>query len=164
MYILFLQGLFLDGARWDRENMVIGESLPKILNDSIPIVSYITVNFHCNVVQCTTINSSVCRSGSNLVSATSSNRSPCMIVPCTRQVLAEVHSLLQDTPPTMCSTCKFPLTSHRAIGSIEVWPYSVSLMTELQCMTYVTGSITCVTRQTDSLCVCVCVCVIHDIH
>ena len=41
-----VQGLFLDGARWDRDKMVIGESLPKILNDSLPIVSYTPESDH----------------------------------------------------------------------------------------------------------------------
>ena len=36
--ILFLKGLFLDGARWDSDNMCIGESKPKILFDSLPII------------------------------------------------------------------------------------------------------------------------------
>uniref|UniRef100_A0A671XYF8 Dynein axonemal heavy chain 7 n=1 Tax=Sparus aurata TaxID=8175 RepID=A0A671XYF8_SPAAU len=34
----YIKGLFMEGARWDRENMVIGESLPKILFDSLPII------------------------------------------------------------------------------------------------------------------------------
>lgn len=35
----FTQGLFLEGARWVREKMVLGESLPKFLFDVLPIVS-----------------------------------------------------------------------------------------------------------------------------
>lgn len=34
----YVRGLFMEGARWDMENMVIGESLPKILFDSLPII------------------------------------------------------------------------------------------------------------------------------
>lgn len=34
----YVRGLFMEGARWDRGSMVIGESLPKILFDPLPII------------------------------------------------------------------------------------------------------------------------------
>ena len=34
----YIKGLFLDAARWDRDKIVIGESNPKLLFDSLPII------------------------------------------------------------------------------------------------------------------------------
>ncbi|XP_012937339.1 dynein heavy chain 3, axonemal [Aplysia californica] len=34
----FVYGLFMEGAKWDRENMVIGESAPKMLFDLMPCI------------------------------------------------------------------------------------------------------------------------------
>ena len=43
------QGLFLEGARWDRDEMVVSESQPKILFDTLPVVSF---NKSCVIVVC----------------------------------------------------------------------------------------------------------------
>lgn len=35
---IYVNGLYMDGGRWDRENQVITEQYPKILNDKMPVI------------------------------------------------------------------------------------------------------------------------------
>uniref|UniRef100_A0A6I8QG64 Dynein axonemal heavy chain 3 n=1 Tax=Xenopus tropicalis TaxID=8364 RepID=A0A6I8QG64_XENTR len=35
---IYISGLYMEGARWDREKHVIGESFPKVLYESMPII------------------------------------------------------------------------------------------------------------------------------
>eukprot|EP00105_Crassostrea_gigas_P000472 XP_011412301.1 PREDICTED: dynein heavy chain 3, axonemal-like [Crassostrea gigas] len=34
----YVYGLYIEGARWDRDTMLMGESLPKILFDQMPCI------------------------------------------------------------------------------------------------------------------------------
>ena len=44
---VYINGLFIEGACWDRKTKLIGESQPKKLNDQMPVVSRVWLLLKC---------------------------------------------------------------------------------------------------------------------
>lgn len=42
----YISGLYLEGARWDIENVCLAKSLPKVLVEDLPILRVIPIEAH----------------------------------------------------------------------------------------------------------------------
>ena len=40
---VYVYGLFVEGARWDRQEQALGEQLPKVLTDALPCLHLVPV-------------------------------------------------------------------------------------------------------------------------
>lgn len=49
---MYVYGLYLEGARWDRDRGVLGESLPKVLYDAVPVMHLVPVERSKKVCSC----------------------------------------------------------------------------------------------------------------
>ncbi len=46
---VYINGMFIEGARWDREMHLLAEQHLKQLTDTMPIVSFIILYFFCYI-------------------------------------------------------------------------------------------------------------------
>ena len=46
----YIHGMFMQGARWDDANMVVGDSAPKVLWTTVPIIWYCSLESFADTV------------------------------------------------------------------------------------------------------------------
>jgi hypothetical protein len=128
---VYTQGLFVEGARWDKHDRELAESIPKILFSPAPTMHWMPYrrsevpsypHYKCPVYK-TSDRRCVAVIAESLPRAAS-----CLMIVC---FFAGVCWRLPDTRATSCATCTCRPTCPNHIGCSGEWPCSRSWTTKM---------------------------------